>query len=158
MNVYSHTQADKIILALSVLLVITQMILIGFNYSNLPETIPVHFGIGGVADSYGPKRHILFLFGIGLSISSLIFYMQTKRAPPGVNYWPYKPENKQALLLIGVKTLRIFLLLLTLLFTSIIHQTIQIGLGKGTKLNSILDLIIILLIPVVLILSLRGRK
>ncbi len=57
------------------------------TYGNLPESVPVHFGIHGKADHYGPRGLLLFLAGMFSLIPALLLFMVRIRFVL-VNRWP----------------------------------------------------------------------
>lgn len=60
----------------AIMLIATPFIFTAFQYSGLPDTIPVHFGADGKADGFGPKSsiwlHTSILSVIGLGVYLLI--------------------------------------------------------------------------------------
>ena len=61
---------------IALVLLAIPLILVAFLYPGLPETIPVHFNAGGIADKYGSKSsiwiHNSILFAVGISVYLLI--------------------------------------------------------------------------------------
>ena len=42
------------------------LLLIGFNYTQLPDQVPIHFDITGKPDSYGSKNTIWIIVGLAI--------------------------------------------------------------------------------------------
>lgn len=62
------TSFQKLVEALSALLLMLFIALIALNYSNLPDRIPGHYNAFGEIDRWGSKVEILFLPAITLFI------------------------------------------------------------------------------------------
>ena len=82
---------------IAILGIFLSMVLLAFNWGNLPEQIPAHFGIDGTPDSFAPKGSIFLFPAIMLLLYFLLGLMMIKR-PWMVKNYPYKitEENKQA--------------------------------------------------------------
>jgi len=60
--------ADKLLEIIGWITLALQWIMTILNYSNLPDTIPIHFNASGQADDFGSKGYILTLPIIGTVI------------------------------------------------------------------------------------------
>jgi uncharacterized membrane protein len=72
------------------------------EYSSLPDTIPIHFGIDGKPDAYGSKQYFFSLmYGIvfGISLSLMLVSLLIPKIPqqyinvPNKTYWISHPEE-----------------------------------------------------------------
>lgn len=67
-------RADKVVEITGWVTLISIWILVTLNYSDLPDIIPIHYNVEGIADRFGDKANILILpliattFFIGLTI------------------------------------------------------------------------------------------
>jgi uncharacterized membrane protein len=94
------------------------------NYSNLPETIPIHFNGAGKVDGFGNKSNILTLPIVAsiLNISMTI-----------VNYFPHRfnypnsitTENVFKSYTNATRLVRILKLVVVILFGMIVYRTLQ---------------------------------
>jgi len=85
---------DVAVQAAAVLAVVLSGILILTDWPRLPDSVPVHFGAGGLPDAWGSKRTLLILPGLALAI--LLVLTLLERTPRLFNYpWPITPENAQ---------------------------------------------------------------
>lgn len=82
---------------IAILGILMSIILLAFNWGNLPEQIPAHFGIDGTPDAYAPKWTILFFPTIMIVIYVLMSLLMIKR-PWMVKNYPYiiSEKNKEA--------------------------------------------------------------
>ncbi len=68
------TLLDKTLISLSVLIIAGIAIILSIVWSDLPSTVPIHFGFSGEADNYGEKSSlILLLIVMSLVYASVIF-------------------------------------------------------------------------------------
>jgi len=88
---------ETIFNVIALLGVLMSMVLLAFNWGNLPDQIPAHFGIDGTPDNYAPKWTILLFPIIMLVIYLLLSLLMIKR-PWMVKNYPYTitEENKEA--------------------------------------------------------------
>ncbi len=87
---FSRLEIVMEILALAGLLLILSIIF--FNWGGLPETIPTHFGVSGIADGFGDRWTILLIPGIATLLYLTITIIS--RFPHLYNYpWPITTEN-----------------------------------------------------------------
>ncbi len=56
---------DWVLETLGWLLLLFLVVLVGYYYDKLPDTVPTHFGFDGQPDEYGPKRILLLLPAVG---------------------------------------------------------------------------------------------
>ncbi len=78
---------------MAVLGIAISILLLAFNWGNLPEQIPAHFGIDGTPDTYAPKLTILLFPLIMTAIYFLISLLMIKR-PWMVKNYPYTITEK----------------------------------------------------------------
>jgi uncharacterized membrane protein len=56
---------------------VANFIVVGIRFSELPETIPTHFGIDGTPDAWGSKSIIWLLPGVALFTLVIMYFAQT---------------------------------------------------------------------------------
>jgi uncharacterized membrane protein len=115
------------------------------NFSLLPDVIPTHFDAGGNPDDWSNKRTIFHLPIISAVIFSLLTALSVLLAivdnPKRFINLPRK--TKEALTKAQAETLRIFInrclfivkILMLCLFTYLTWQTVEIALGKASRLG-----------------------
>ncbi|RAJ95674.1 uncharacterized protein DUF1648 [Larkinella arboricola] len=85
---------ERLLNALALLLIMSQLVLVFGYYSNLPERIPVHFGLDGRPDRWGGRANLLVV--PGLSVFFLMLFWGMRQIP--AEYYnqsaPLTPENR----------------------------------------------------------------
>lgn len=105
-----------------------------WNYTNLPETIPTHFGAGGEPDAYGGKKTIFALPIVG-SLSFLLLTIMN-HFPHLFNYAvKITPENAAAQYANSARMMRFLKFSITLIFLLINILTIRTVTGKAEGLG-----------------------
>lgn len=119
---------DKLLEAVSVLLLIVLWVLVLRAYSGLPNEIPTHFNHLGVADRYGSKVHILFLPAIatalGVSLTILSNYPHTFNYPVRIT-----AENMAYQYTNSLRMLRMLKIAVIFIFTLLAWTTIGYNTG-----------------------------
>lgn len=120
---------------LTIIILMITFVIVGVNYTKLPDTIPIHFDFSGQPDSWGPKIVIWVLpIVMGMTIGFLLWLA---RRPHILNY-PAKitPENAA----FQYKKARLLLRWLSFIISAMTFylswKTIQIALGQFSKLDS----------------------
>jgi uncharacterized membrane protein len=54
--------------ALAVLAAVGSIVLLAVNWHTIPDIVPVHFGLSGAPNRFGPKRELWLIAGIGLLV------------------------------------------------------------------------------------------
>ena len=129
------TLFDFVFEALAVGGMLLGVYLIFANYSDLPETIPIHFNASGVADGFGKKGMIWLLPSISLL---LVPGMLLLRRCPWVSNVPLKITEENAVYQYGliVKLLGFLAAVVSLTFTTIVYDTIEIAHGGSSLLGA----------------------
>ena len=96
---------------------VLMMLLVGVNYPRLPERIPIHFGVTGEPDAWGPRETIWLLPLMGLASFTLLF---------GLTF----AAGRDALLVAAVN------LHMLALFLVITRDQMQVALGIRSRLSS----------------------
>jgi uncharacterized membrane protein len=140
------TPGDRIMEAAGWLMVALLWIITLWDYSGLPDQIPVHFGASGKADSYGSKTNLLILPVLGTVM--YIGLTLLGRIPHAFNY-PGKitPENALRQYTSATRMIRVLKFILVLVFTMIVWGTLRTVSGKSDGLGAwFLPLTIILFV------------
>jgi hypothetical protein len=105
-----------------------------FFWSQVPASIPTHYGMGGTADDYGPKSTLAVLPGIAIMLYGLLtavsYFPRTFNFPVAVT-----DENRDRLGQIGIALLGWLKAELTWVFAYIVWTTIRAGLGVSSGLG-----------------------
>ena len=127
-------------------------------YSDLPDQIPMHFNGDGIADDFGSKQSIWFLWSIGFALYILLTLIKN---PHQFNYTVKITEHNAAYqYTLSVRLIRwvkfILLLAFTLLQYSIIDAAIT---GKGAIGSHLLALFVIgPIVPLVVYFQLATKQ
>ncbi|CEQ16759.1 DUF1648 domain-containing protein [Paraclostridium sordellii] len=67
----------KILFGICVAISIISFVYVAINYNNLPETIPIHWGIDGKPDAYAPKnlKNVFFINILDIGMVLMLSYM-----------------------------------------------------------------------------------
>ncbi|MBV9718008.1 MAG: DUF1648 domain-containing protein [Candidatus Eremiobacteraeota bacterium] len=65
------TWMELIALAVGAAIVLLTIVLTAVRYSELPSRVPLHFGITGMADSYGPRPFIWLTVGLQFLLAGI---------------------------------------------------------------------------------------
>jgi len=128
------TTADKAVEILGWFALLTIWIFTIASYSNLPDTIPIHYNGAGKADGFGSKINILIL----PFIATILFVGMTiaNKFPHVFNY-PTKITEENALRQYtnATRMMRYLKLVLVVLFSLIAFKTIQNTWGQSAGLG-----------------------
>ncbi|WP_125099039.1 DUF1648 domain-containing protein [Leucobacter chromiireducens] len=93
------------------------------SYPSLPEEVPVHFGLSGEPDAWGPKSSIFLLVGIGAAV---VFGVAWLSAHPAWFNYPstVTRENAQEHYRNGEQMMVWLLLCLAVLFSGILFSSL----------------------------------
>ncbi|MDX1478757.1 MAG: DUF1648 domain-containing protein [Saprospiraceae bacterium] len=136
---------DKRLQWLALAGLVVAIVLPVYHYGDLPETIPVHFGVTGEADGFGPRWIIWLLPAIGLAIYAGL--SRLVRHPHSFNYpVPITEKNAGAQYRNAVRMIRILNALITCSFAWITWGIIQVATGSAGGLGMYSVLIFLLLV------------
>lgn len=145
---------DKLIEAVSVIILLIIFFLPQYYYNDLPAKIPIHFNISGQPDNYAGKVLIWLL-----PFLSLFFYLGftiLKRMPHILNYPGHRTLNKnKEQYKIAVRILRYLLLVVLASFLYLVYGTINVALKQWEGIGSMPVIIIVLLILLILTVFVR---
>ena len=105
-----------------------------YNYTSLPESIPMHFNLAGKVDRYGDKSEILILPFVG----TVLFFGMTilNKFPHIFNYLvEITTENALAQYQSATQMLRILKFVVILIFITITLLTIDVSKQNGNEIN-----------------------
>ena len=105
-----------------------------FNYTSLPESIPMHFNLAGKVDRYGDKSEILILPFVGTVIFIGITILN--KFPHIFNYLvEITIDNALAQYQSATQMLRILKFVVILIFITITLLTINVSEQNGNEIN-----------------------
>jgi uncharacterized membrane protein len=155
------TLADLILEIICWLTLIGVWLMTLFNYSNLPNIIPIHFNATGQVDGYGSKVAIIIL----PIIATFLFFGMTilNKFPHIFNYATnITPDNALQYYTAALRLMRYLKFIIVLIFALILFQTLRIVTGKSEGLGTYflpMILSLIFLPPLLFILkSVRAKK
>ncbi len=124
------TALDKIVDALSLVLVVLIWVTVFQNYADLPAKIPIHFNAAGEVNEYGNKQMIWLLPGIGMALFLLLFFLN--KMPHNFNYLvKITPQNAKQQYIIGTHIIRFTNLFVMSIFYYIVYKTLAITQSTG---------------------------
>jgi len=157
------TAFDIIIDAISFVLLVLMLFTVIQVYADLPNSIPIHFGSGGLVDEYGDKQLIWLLPGIGF-IAFVVMIILNK-FPHKFNYLVRITEqNAKQQYTIATHIVRFVNLIMTLIFFYITDKTLNIALQKSAPTlgkwfaPTILSVVIVVIIVIVVVSVFKNKK
>lgn len=126
---------DKILIGVSALLVVLALARVAMVYGALPETIPTHYGMNGVVDSYGDKSNLLVLAGVDVLCWAVVivfnFFPQTINVPV---FLLKRPGEE---IIHGTRVLlNVIAILCAALFWYLLEATVAVALGTMAGISS----------------------
>ncbi|GAB3313433.1 hypothetical protein GCM10027299_00480 [Larkinella ripae] len=88
---------ERFLNALAFLLILSQLALFVGSYSELPATIPVHFGTGGKPDRWGGRGNLLVAPGVSVFLFLLFWAIRQVPAEYFNQTATVTPENRERL-------------------------------------------------------------
>jgi uncharacterized membrane protein len=123
---------DRVLEAIAIGGILIGVFLVIRGWSGLPVTIPTHFDATGNADGWGPKYMILLLPSISVVMIPLMLFL--RRFPWLTNTLvQITEENAEHQYALIVRLLSVLACVISLLFLSLVYDTIAIA-GGGTSL------------------------
>ena len=124
------TKTDLLVMRLGWFVVGLNFILVAVFFLNLPDTIPTHFNIKGVADGYGNKNNIWSLPILNLVLYFALNLVATKLKPWHYNYpVTVTNENAQKIYSMGIQIIIWLNLGIAILFTFLSLHTLLLAKG-----------------------------
>ena len=121
----------KIFLILSVITLLFVWLYTAFTYFDLPDIIPVHFGLNGTPDGFGSKNLNWFLALITTGDFLLCFYISKNIDSPLLNN-PNSLRNNKPLAELFINVL---MFVSMLMFANITYESTVIAMGNAEKLG-----------------------
>jgi len=125
---------DKFLLGISIVSAIGLILIPALNYGELPDKIPIHFGINGEADRYGSTMELWIIPIIGITLMALLWGVS--KFPHTFNYGvKITEENAAKQYEFSVKLMRILATIIGFGFIFIIWEIIKAAKGNQAGLN-----------------------
>ena len=102
------------------------------SYRELPDIIPIHFGIDGTPDGFSTKKMSWLLPFISTFIFGLLFYLSKNQSSSLLNLPSNIKENKT----LSSNILHFVNLIVMVLFSVITYKSINVALEKSSRLSS----------------------
>jgi hypothetical protein len=119
---------------LAVLGLLSTIFAVVFNYRELPQRIPTHFGLSGAVDGWGDKSSLWMLVGIACflyAVLSLVRFL-----PPGAMNMPVAPEQRAAALPMTLEMIAWVKAETTCLFAYIVGSSVAVVEGRSQGLGA----------------------
>lgn len=126
--------SDKLMNWASWAILAAMWVLVSFHYTNLPNTIPIHYNLAGTPDGYGHKGLIWLLPLLGsLQLGMLSILNQH---PESFNYYgEITSENAPQQYAMATRTLRYVKLVVIALFGILAYQGISVAQGERAGIS-----------------------
>jgi uncharacterized membrane protein len=129
------TKADKIIEMVSWIALFALWIFTLINFTNVPDTIPIHFNFAGEADNFGSKYNIIALPMVATTL--FIGLTVLNKFPHAFNYpTPITTDNAIKLYTNATRLIRMLKLIIVIVFGLIAIQTISAVTEKTNSLGT----------------------
>lgn len=141
---------------------ITLLLLIwGFtfvHYSDLPETIPIHFNVNGDADGFGHRATIWLLPAIATFTFLLMFLLN--RYPHLHNYMVnITEENALKNYRLSTRLLRYMNLFCLIIFSVVVYDVLSMSMGGEAKLLGVEFMLLTFIVPIAIVIyAFRKQK
>ncbi|AFK02172.1 protein of unknown function DUF1648 [Emticicia oligotrophica DSM 17448] len=111
----------------ALLIVIANTLFAFYSFANLPDTIPIHFGVDGTPNGWGPKFSIFLIPIINLVLSG--FMISVRKQPFSYLNLPIKisQNNLEERLKLGTELLDIITLIISFLFLMIEMNIVMVS-------------------------------
>jgi uncharacterized membrane protein len=105
-----------------------------YHYNSLPQIIPTHYGLNGIADGYGSKKTLFLIPSIVTLIVMGLRWLN--RYPHKFNYMAaITVENAEKQYRMATRLIRYLQFIIAVLFTYIVIKTVQDAYVKQSKLD-----------------------
>ena len=140
-----HTIGEKIIIAITLMLSVGNFVYLFMNWSNIPDVVPTHFGVSGMANDFGSKNSLLLspimatLLSVGMIVLS--YFPKAFNIPVTLNRENIKREYK-----LGRDLLLVIALEISAFFLYVEVQNIRIALERVKSLGGafiVIELVVI---------------
>jgi len=102
------------------------------SYRELPDIIPIHFGIDGTPDGFSTKKMSWLLPIIASFVFGLLFYLSKNQSSSLLNLPSNIKENKT----LSSNIIHFVNLIVMVLFSVITYESINVALEKSSRLSS----------------------
>lgn len=133
--------------AIPALIMLVAFYLVASNYAALPDRMPTHFNLNGIADRWGGRGTVWVLPAVGASayffLAAVTLAMAAVADPLKLVNLPRKSKEKltqaqgEELRAFTLRALLAMRLVMSCLTTYMTYQTIQVGLGRSHALGAL---------------------
>lgn len=150
---------DKLILVIGCLFVIASFFSVIIYYPELPDEIPIHYGLDGIPDDYDEKSSIWSLPVLSLLMFIGLHYLSKANIPINFNAKSVV-KNASYHRKTHYRFIQILNSIIAFIFFFLTYKTVQIGLGNETDLGNYFIYIVVvgLFTPIVVYIALFYRK
>jgi len=143
---------------IALLFMVTSFVLMGIYLNKLPEKVPIHFGLSGKSDGLSEKSMLWLIPSVQAFVVVLISLV--KNADPKNFNYPIKVNNDNKLVLhqLSLWMLSVLAVVVSLFFTILFWQTLEVAIGATDKLSTALIIgFIIAVLTTIVIYFKRAR-
>ena len=129
--------------------VISGLAVLYSSYAQLPDMVPIHYGVTGIPNSYAEKWTVAILPIIGTAVYILLSFL--RRAPHQFNYpKPVTAENAARLYKSGIMLIAFLKTTVVWLFTYLEWMTVKIAMREASGLpTSFLPVFVVFMLAIV---------
>ncbi|MDF2607352.1 MAG: hypothetical protein K0S34_1547 [Bacillales bacterium] len=128
------TMFEVILNTISIASFICILIYLKLSWSDIPETVPMHFDSTGKVDNYGAKEFIFILPMVGAILWIMLTILE--KFPHTYNYINLTSENIEKQYKNGSMMINILKNEISIFFTYLTWNTVNIAISKNVSLNN----------------------
>ncbi len=117
---------------LSALILLFSWVFVVVNFQKMPQSVPIHYGMDGLPDGYGPKSTNWFLLLIQSGLFFLLLYFSRNSDKPGLSI----PNNLKSDPVVAEFVVSSLLFLMMLILGLISYESVLNALGKIKGLSA----------------------
>jgi uncharacterized membrane protein len=112
---------------------LSAIFVVAFNYRELPQRIPTHFGLSGLADAWGDKSSLWII--VGLTCVLYAIFSLVRFLPPRLINVPVSEEHRAAAIPISLEMIGWVKAEIACMFAYIVWSAVAVVQGNGHGLG-----------------------
>jgi hypothetical protein len=116
------------------LALLSAIFVVVFNYRELPQRIPTHFGVSGAADGWGDKSSLWIIVGLACFLYAVLSLMRF--LPPKLMNVPVSEEHRAAAIPISLEMVGWIKAEITFMFAYIVWSAVAVVQGQSQGLGA----------------------
>lgn len=111
------------------------------NYNSVPEVVPVHFGLSGHPDNFGPKESLWGLAFIAAVLYGILFYASKNTTSKLINL-PKNVKEKPEIMGIFLDIMNVIIMAV---LASVMYESIAVARGEQRVMSGRSEILLVLL-------------